>query len=85
VSSVVVTGGTGYVAGWCIVQLLEAGYDVVATVRSPQREPQVRAAVTTESVDPGRLTIAVADLNDDRGWDEAMAGSAMSPPRTSSP
>ena len=30
--TVMVTGGTGYVAGWCIVQLLDAGYDVVAAL-----------------------------------------------------
>jgi uncharacterized protein YbjT (DUF2867 family) len=31
---VLVTGGTGYVAGWVIVELLKRGYDVRATVRS---------------------------------------------------
>jgi dihydroflavonol-4-reductase len=30
---VLVTGGTGYVAGWCIVALLERGYSVRTTVR----------------------------------------------------
>ncbi len=31
--TVLVTGGTGFVAGWCIVQLLERGYAVRTTVR----------------------------------------------------
>ena len=30
--TVLVTGGTGYIAGWCIVKLLERGFDVRTTV-----------------------------------------------------
>lgn len=36
---VLATGGTGFVGGWCIVELLEAGYDVTATVRDEVRGP----------------------------------------------
>ncbi|WP_369373069.1 NAD-dependent epimerase/dehydratase family protein [Promicromonospora sp. Populi] len=72
--TVLVTGGTGYVAGWCIVALLEQGYTVRTTVRSVAKEEQVRKAVSTV-VDPGdRLTFATADLMSDDGWDAAMAG-----------
>ena len=72
--TVLVTGGTGYVAGWCIVELLERGYDVRTTVRSPRKEQAVRDAVATV-VDPGdRLGFAVADLTKDDGWDAAVAG-----------
>lgn len=70
--TVVVTGGTGYVAGWCIVRLLERGYAVRTTVRSATREAAVRAAVASE-VDPGdRLGFVVADLTSDDGWDAAL-------------
>ena len=31
---VLVTGGSGYIAGYAILQLLEQGYDVRTTVRS---------------------------------------------------
>jgi dihydroflavonol-4-reductase len=72
--TVLVTGGTGYVAGWCIVELLERGYDVRTTVRSLAKGPAVRAAVAS-AVDPGdRLSFAVADLLSDDGWDEAVRG-----------
>ncbi|GAB4058420.1 NAD-dependent epimerase/dehydratase family protein [Catellatospora paridis] len=72
--TVLVTGGTGYVAGWCIVALLKQGYTVRATVRSAAREQAVRDAVGTV-VDPGgRLSFVVADLTGDAGWAEAMAG-----------
>jgi dihydroflavonol-4-reductase len=72
VAKVLVTGGTGFVAGWCIVQLLDDGHDVVATIRAPEREREVRAAVATE--DPERLRFAIADLTSDDGWDDATAG-----------
>ena len=72
--TVLVTGGTGYVAGWCIVGLLERGSSVRTTVRSLKKEQQVRDAVGTV-VDPAdRLSFAVADLTSDDGWDEAVAG-----------
>jgi nucleoside-diphosphate-sugar epimerase len=72
--TVLVTGGTGYVAGWCIVGLLERGYSVRTTVRSLKKEQAVRDAVATV-VDPAdRLSFAVADLTSDDGWDDAVAG-----------
>ena len=67
-----VTGGTGFIASWCIVELLEAGHDVVASVRAPEREREVRAAVGAS--DDARLSFAVADLTTDTGWDEAANG-----------
>ena len=57
-----VTGGTGFVAGWCIVELLERGYAVRTTVRDPAKEQRVRAAVPVAPTDD-RLTFVVADLN----------------------
>ena len=38
---VLVTGGSGFIAGHCILRLLEAGYAVRATLRSLDREAQV--------------------------------------------
>src|SRR6516165_141049 len=70
-----VTGGTGFLGGWCIVTLLERGYEVRTTVRDLARAQAVRDAVTTAGVDPGaRLTVVAADLTSDRGWPEAVAG-----------
>jgi nucleoside-diphosphate-sugar epimerase len=72
--TVLVTGGTGYVAGWCIVALLQQGYSVRTTVRSLARETAVRDAVASV-VDPtDRLSCVAADLTSDEGWDAAMAG-----------
>jgi dihydroflavonol-4-reductase len=72
--TVLVTGGTGFVGGWCMVELLKRGYRVRTTVRSLAREAGVRAAVGTE-VDPrDRLSFHIADLTGDVGWDAAVAG-----------
>ena len=54
-----VTGGTGFIAGWCIVQLLEAGHDVVTTVRSREKEPAVREAVTARAVSVDALRFEI--------------------------
>ncbi|MGW3630007.1 NAD-dependent epimerase/dehydratase family protein [Streptomyces sp. NPDC005122] len=71
---VLVTGGSGYIAGWCIAELLRAGYEVRATVRDEGKRKAVVDAVSTV-VDPaGRLGFAVADLTADDGWDAAVKG-----------
>jgi len=72
--TVLVTGGTGYVGSWCVVELLKRGYDVRTTVRSLRREQAVRDAVASQ-VDPdNRLRVVQADLTGDDGWAAAMAG-----------
>jgi dihydroflavonol-4-reductase len=70
-----VTGGSGFLAGYCIIQLLDAGYDVRTTVRNVAREAAVRATLASAGVEPGaRLSFAAADLERDAGWAEAVAG-----------
>ena len=72
--TVLVTGGSGFLGGWCVIELLRRGYSVRTTVRSLSREAQVRAAVGSE-VDPGdRMTVLAADLTRDEGWAEAVRG-----------
>ena len=72
--TVLVTGGSGYIGGWCIIGLLQQGYTVRTTVRTLSREAEVRAALGTV-VDPGdRLSFFAAELTDDAGWDDAVAG-----------
>jgi nucleoside-diphosphate-sugar epimerase len=72
--TVLVTGGSGFLGGWCVIELLRRGYSVRTTVRDLSREAQVRAAVGSE-VDPGdRLSVLAADLTSDEGWAEAVAG-----------
>jgi dihydroflavonol-4-reductase len=73
--TVLVTGGTGFLGGWCVASLLERGHDVRTTVRDVAREQAVRDAVGAAGVDPdGRLAVVAADLNADTGWGEAVEG-----------
>ncbi len=72
--TVLVTGGSGYIGGWCVIGLLQQGYRVRTTVRDLAREAGVRAALGTV-VDPGAaLSFHAADLTSDAGWDAAAQG-----------
>jgi nucleoside-diphosphate-sugar epimerase len=72
--TVLVSGGSGFLGGWCVVELLRQGYAVRTTVRDLAREPEVRAAIGSQ-VDPGgRLTVLAADLLSDEGWGSAVGG-----------
>ena len=74
---VLVTGGSGFVGAHCIIQLLEAGYQVRTTVRSMAREGDVRAMLRQGGADAGeRLSFVAADLTKDAGWAEAVSGCA---------
>jgi dihydroflavonol-4-reductase len=58
-----------------MLQLLAAGHAVRATLRSPHREPQVRASLRKAGAgDDSRLTFHCADLGDDAGWVDAAHG-----------
>jgi nucleoside-diphosphate-sugar epimerase len=82
--TVLVTGGSGFLGGWCVVELLRRGYAVRTTVRDPAREAGVRAAVASqlgagersaaEAPAGDRLAVLTADLRGDESWAEAVAG-----------
>jgi dihydroflavonol-4-reductase len=72
--TVLVTGGSGFLAGWCIIGLLERGYRVRTTVRNPARERDVHAAVESQVNPGGRLTVHQAELMSDEHWPLAIEG-----------
>jgi dihydroflavonol-4-reductase len=72
--TVLVTGGSGFLGGWCLTELLQRGYRARTTVRNLACEAEVRASVGSQ-VDVGdRLTVLPADLTEDQGWAEAIGG-----------
>ena len=72
---VLVTGGSGFIAGHCILQLLERGYRVRTTIRSLAKEPAVREVLADAGMVHGdALAFVAADLLDDAGWADAVAG-----------
>src|ERR1700744_5977480 len=72
---VLVTGGAGFIAVHCIIQLLNAGYQVRATLRNLNRADNVIAMLKVAGADAGdRLTFIEADLSSDKNWNEALRG-----------
>lgn len=66
-STVLVTGGSGFIAGWIVVALLNAGHDVRTTVRKLAREADLRATIGRHAP-TDRLSFHEADLLNDAGW-----------------
>jgi nucleoside-diphosphate-sugar epimerase len=71
---VLVTGGSGYLASFCIAPLLEQGISVRTSIRNLAREGEVRAALSRLVADQSRLSFVAADLDHDEGWAEAVEG-----------
>jgi nucleoside-diphosphate-sugar epimerase len=73
-SPVLVTGGSGYLGTQLAAALLRDGRQVRVTVRSLDREGEVRAAVRRGDADDSRLEVVAAGLTADQGWAAAAAG-----------
>lgn len=70
--SVLVTGGSGFIASYCLLQLLESGYSVRTTVRKSSRIADVERTIQAAGGNTDRLSFAIADLEQDAGWSEAV-------------
>ena len=68
---VLVTVASGFIAEHCIIELLKNGYSVKGSLRSMNREQEVRDAVKTET-DDTKLEFCKLDLLEDDGWEDAM-------------
>lgn len=68
---ILVTGGTGFIAGWIIKQLLDDGYTVHATVRNPDDKQKTGHLETIADQAPGTLKLFKADLLDPGSFAEA--------------
>ena len=68
---VLVTGASGFIAEHCIIELLKNGYSVKGSLRTMNREQEVREAVKTET-DDAKLEFCKLDLLEDDGREDAM-------------
>jgi dihydroflavonol-4-reductase len=69
--TVLVTGASGYIAGFAIQQLLREGWQVRGTIRNLARADEVLGWL---GVNANQLPLFAADLTSDAGWAEAAAG-----------
>ncbi|NNU27203.1 NAD-dependent epimerase/dehydratase family protein [Isoptericola sediminis] len=68
-STVLVTGASGFIAKHILRELLADGHTVRATVRSDRRRAQVEALFPDAD-----LEFVSLDLTSDEGWDDALVG-----------
>jgi nucleoside-diphosphate-sugar epimerase len=74
---VLVTGATGYVAGWLVKKLLEEGLTVHAAVRNPDDQKKIGPLQELAAKTPGSIRFFRSDLLTPGSYAEAMAGCAL--------
>ena len=73
-STVLVTGVTGFIGLHCVHQLIQAGHHVHGTLRSKSREHEVRESLKRANLADGNLVLFECDLLGDSGWNDAVRG-----------
>ena len=71
---VLVTGATGFIGLHCIDQLLNQGYAVNGSLRSPERKNEILNALKNKNTPTEKLNLFIFNLTEDDGWDEGMQG-----------
>lgn len=72
--TILVTGASGFVGKWTVIELLRAGFSVRGTIRGETKAEAVRKAVIAELGEEAlyKLTFVKLDLMRDHGWQQAM-------------
>ena len=75
--NILVTGATGYIGKHIVLQLLDAGHNVVGSARKSDGDAEICAALNPVLKDPSALknykTVQL-DLSEDHGWSSALDG-----------
>lgn len=69
---ILVTGASGYLAGWIIQYLLEEGFTVHATVHNPNKKSSIEHLQKIEKTTPGQIRFFQADLLNEGDFEAAM-------------
>ena len=73
--TVLVTGGSGFIASYCIITLLNNGYKVKATLRSLKKSELVKQMLKEGGIHAfENLSFAEADLQNEQSWEKAVQG-----------
>lgn len=72
--TVLVTGGSGFIASHCLLALHRAGYALRATLRSLDRARELEEVLRRAHGGEVPVSWFAADLTRDAGWAEAVAG-----------
>jgi len=73
-STVLITGGTGYIGSWVTKDLLEKGYTVRLTVRDKNKKNKYQHLLDIESNSDGKLEFWEADLLTEGAFDKVADG-----------
>lgn len=71
---VMITGATGYVAGWIVKKLLDEGITVHATVRNPDDKKKLKYLDILADKSDGKILYFKADLLNPGSFDHAITG-----------
>ena len=71
---VMVTGATGFVAGWLVKKLLEEGITVHAAVRNPNKTEKLKYLNAIADKSKGSIKYFKSDLLQEGSYAEAMEG-----------
>ncbi len=74
---VMITGATGFVAGWIVKELLDAGATVHAPVRDPNNPDKLKYLNAMAERSPGEITFFRANLLEQGSYAKAMTGCAI--------
>lgn len=72
--TILVTGGSGFLARWCLIELARRGYALRTTVRDPAAGAGLTAMLRAQLGQEYPLNVLTADLSSEAGWPEAAEG-----------
>lgn len=73
-AKLLITGASGFIAGHCILEMLNHGYEVRGTLRDPARGDSIKTILDKHTEHIDALEFTAADLMDEQSWVDAAQG-----------